>query len=81
MNNLTIKARLIMVIGLMSILAITLGVLGLNGMKKANEGLLTVYVDRTIPMGQLNEVKAKLLSNRLAITNSLGHLEKLYIMG
>ncbi len=71
LNNLTIKARLILVLGLMSLLAITLGVLGLNGMKKANEGLLTVYADRTIPMGQLAEIKAKLLANRLAITNAM----------
>ncbi len=71
LNNLTIKARLIFVVALMSVLAITLGLLGLNGMKKANEGLLTVYVDRTIPMGQLADINEKLLSNRLAITNSL----------
>ncbi len=71
LNNLTIKARLIFVLALMSVLAITLGVLGLNGMKKANEGLLTVYADRTIPVGQLAELRAKLLGNRLAITNSL----------
>ncbi|MFI3120630.1 MAG: methyl-accepting chemotaxis protein, partial [Methylococcaceae bacterium] len=71
LNNLTIKVRLILVVGLMLLLAITLGVLGLNGMKKANQGLLTVYVDRTIPMGQLAEIKAKLLSNRLAIVNAL----------
>jgi methyl-accepting chemotaxis protein len=71
LNNLTIKARLILVLSLMSLLAITLGVLGLNGMKKANEGLLTVYVDRTIPMGQLTEINAKLFSSRLAITNSI----------
>ena len=71
LNNLTIKARLILVVGLMSILAISLGVLGLNGMKKANEGLLTVYADRTVPMGQLAEINAKLLANRLAIINSM----------
>ena len=71
LNNLTIKARLILVMGLMSLLAVTLGALGLNGMKKANEGLRTVYLDRTIPMEQLAEIKAKLLGNRLAITNSL----------
>lgn len=71
LNNLTIKARLILVMGLMALLAIMLGGLGLNGMKKANEGLLTVYADRTIPMGQLAEINAKLLGNRLAITNAL----------
>ncbi len=71
LKNLTIKARLILVVGLMSVLAITVGVLGLNGMKKANQGLLTVYIDRTVPMGQLGEIKEKILDNRLAITNSL----------
>ncbi|MGZ8158893.1 MAG: methyl-accepting chemotaxis protein [Methylobacter sp.] len=71
LNNLTIKTRLILVVGLMSLLSITLGIIGLNGMKKANEGLLTVYADRTIPMGQLGEIRAKLLGNRLAITNTL----------
>jgi len=71
LNNLTIKARLILVVGFLSVLAVTLGVLGLNGMKKANEGLLTVYADRTIPMGQLAEIKANLLNNRLAIVNSM----------
>ncbi|MCF7965752.1 MAG: Tar ligand binding domain-containing protein [Methylobacter tundripaludum] len=71
LKNLTIKARLILVVGLMSVLAIALGALGLNGMKKANQGLLTVYVDRTVPMGQLGEINAKLLANRLAITNTL----------
>jgi PAS domain S-box-containing protein len=67
----TIKARLVLVMGLMAVLAITLGLLGLNGMKQTNQGLLTVYADRTIPMGQLADVKAKILSNRLAITNAL----------
>ncbi len=67
----TIKARLVLLVGLMSVLAITLGLLGLNGMKKANEGLRTVYEDRTIPMGQLAIIDSNLLENRLAIVNSL----------
>ncbi|TAK63973.1 Tar ligand binding domain-containing protein [Methylobacter sp.] len=71
LNNLTIKARLILVVGLMSLLAITLGILGLNGMKKANQGLLAVYADRTVPMGQLAEINSKLLDNRIAMVNSL----------
>ncbi|MFU8788180.1 MAG: methyl-accepting chemotaxis protein [Methylobacter sp.] len=71
LNNLTIKVRLIFVLGLMSVLAITVGIIGLDGMKKSNEGLLTVYADRTIPMGQLAVINAKLLSNRLAVTNAM----------
>ncbi|TAN66796.1 MAG: HAMP domain-containing protein [Methylobacter sp.] len=71
LNNLTIKARLILVVGLMSLLAVTLGIIGLNGMKKANEGLRTVYEDRTVPMGQLAIIDSNLIQNRLAIVNSL----------
>jgi PAS domain S-box-containing protein len=67
----TIKAKLISVIGILVLLSIALGLIGLNGMNKANQGLLTVYADRTIPIGQLAEIKAKLLENRLAIANSL----------
>jgi PAS domain S-box-containing protein len=72
----TIKARLILVVSLMSMLVITLGILGLNGMKKANQGLLTVYADRTIPVGQLAEIKAKILANRLELVNSLASKEE-----
>ncbi|MBL6988045.1 MAG: Tar ligand binding domain-containing protein [Methylobacter sp.] len=71
LNNLTIKARLILVVGLMSVLAITLGIIGLNGMKKSNEGLRSVYEDRTITMGQLAIVDSNLIENRLAMVNSL----------
>ncbi|MDO9141225.1 MAG: MCP four helix bundle domain-containing protein [Methylobacter sp.] len=71
LNNLTIKARLIIVVSLMSVLAVTLGGLGLNGMKKANEGLRTVYEDRAVPMGQIAEINGKLLDNRIAMGNSL----------
>lgn len=67
----SIKARLILIMALMAILSVTLGLLGLSGMKKANQGLLTVYADRTIPMAQLASINAKLLANRLAITNAL----------
>ena len=47
LNNLTIKSRLILVIGFLSLLAIALGVTGLIGMKKANDGLLRCI--RTAP--------------------------------
>ncbi len=66
-----IKGRLVIVVALMSFLSITLGLLGLDGMKKANDGLRTVYEDRTIPMAQLAIIDSNLLENRLAIVNSL----------
>jgi methyl-accepting chemotaxis protein len=71
LNNFTIKTRLILVMVIMSILAITMGVFGLNGMKQGNEGLLNAYGDGIVPLGQLTEIKAKLLGTRLTITNSL----------
>lgn len=67
----SIKARLILLVILMAALAAILGGMGLNGMKKADEGLLSVYQDRTVPMGQLAEIAAKLLDNRILIANSL----------
>ncbi|MGZ4976766.1 MAG: methyl-accepting chemotaxis protein [Methylobacter sp.] len=66
-----IKTRLILILGLMSLLAITLGVLGLSGMKKANEGLFAVYDDRTVTMGKLAQINAKLLDNRIVVVNGL----------
>ncbi|MGD9787955.1 MAG: Tar ligand binding domain-containing protein, partial [Sulfuricellaceae bacterium] len=52
-NNLTIKSRLIFLIGLMSVLLIGIGVLGLRGMSASNAGLATVYQDRLVPSSQL----------------------------
>lgn len=55
-NNLTIKTRLFLLIGLMSVVAISLSILGLRGMKKANDGLQTVYSDRVVPLKDLKVI-------------------------
>ena len=68
-NNLSIKSRLIFIIGLMSIFLLSIGLLGLNGINKANEGMRTVYEDRTIVLGQLDTIIRTLLSNRIAVTS------------
>jgi len=39
-------------------------------MSKANEGLRTVYEDRTIALGQIDHIESLLLKNRLAIAVS-----------
>ncbi|MGZ4955712.1 MAG: PAS domain-containing protein, partial [Methylobacter sp.] len=46
-KNLTINARLTTVIAIMSILLLIVGGMGLFGMSKANDGLRSVYEDRT----------------------------------
>ncbi len=70
-KNLNIKSRLTTVIATMSILLLVIGGMGLQGMSKANEGLRTVYEDRTIPMGQLASIQKLLLINRVRITSAL----------
>jgi len=76
LNNFSIKTRLILLISFMAVLAVMLGALGLFGIKKANEGLLAVYRQRTVPIEQIGAVRAKLLANRLAIVNSLASIEE-----
>lgn len=70
-KNLTIKSRLTFVIGLLSVLLVGIGLFGLYGMSKANDGLRTVYEDRTIPMGQLDKIVRLLNSNRINLLESL----------
>ena len=70
-KNLTIKMQLIALIGFMSMLLIGLGAAGLLGIRESNEGLRTVYENRTIPMSQLGEVRYLIASNRLAVESTL----------
>ncbi|MBI3431883.1 MAG: Tar ligand binding domain-containing protein, partial [Hydrogenophilales bacterium] len=67
----TIKSRLIFMLVFMAIMLIIGGFMGLGGMAKTEEGLRTVYEDRTIPLGQVSAIEAMLLKNRLAIAVSL----------
>lgn len=71
MNNLNISTRLLILIGLLSALLVAIGSLGLIGIEKSNDALRSTYEERTVPTGQLSEIKALLLRNRLAIAVSL----------
>jgi len=71
LNNMKISSRLIVMLVSLLVLAVVLGGMGLFGMNKANEGLRTVYEDRTIPTGQIAEIQKLLLINRLSIAVSL----------
>jgi methyl-accepting chemotaxis protein len=56
-HNLTLKAKIITLIVFMSILLLATAGIGVVGMYKSNIGLRTVYLDRTVPLGQLSEIK------------------------
>lgn len=70
-KNLNIQTRLTTVIAILSLLLLVVGGIGLFGMGKINEGLRTVYENRTIPMNQITAIQKLLMTNRLLITASL----------
>ena len=71
MNKLKISTRMILLIGVLATLLLAIGGVGLVGIGQSNAALLSVYEKRTVPMGQVAEIQALLLRNRLALTLSL----------
>ena len=68
MKNLKVTTRLGLLVGLLAILLLAMGLVGLVGISRANEGLRTVYLERTVPATQLGRIQSALLANRLAVT-------------
>ena len=62
LDNVRISTRLALLLTALCLLAAALGVAGLLGMQRANQGLNTVYQDRVVPLKQL-----KLVSDAYAI--------------
>ena len=71
MNNFKISTRLIILIGMMSVLLVAIGNVGLFGISKSNDALKTVYEDRTVATGQIASIQRDLLDIRLAIADAL----------
>lgn len=69
--KMTLKSRLSAVIGFLSLLSIGIGLLGLNGMSQANQGLKTVYEDRTVALEQVSRIDRLLVQNQLALAEAL----------
>jgi methyl-accepting chemotaxis protein-1 (serine sensor receptor) len=65
--NMTIRSRLIIVISFLSLIAAGSGMLGLHGMRYANDGLKTVYEDRALVLERIARIDALLLQNRLSL--------------
>lgn len=70
-KNLTVKSHLTFVISLLSLLMIVIGGLGLQGMRKSNEGLHSVYKDRTVTMSLLFHISELQRKNLILIAGSL----------
>ncbi len=79
MKNISIKMRLVVTLGIASLLLVVVGAVGLVGMNKVNESLRSVYEDRLVPVEQLTMIDRLILRNRLLIAVSLVTPEPGYI--
>jgi len=70
-NKLKISTRLSILIVAMGLLLLLIGGIGLYGIVQSDAALERVYKDRTVPIQQLGEVQYLIVSNRLAVANSL----------
>lgn len=65
LKNMTIKSKLALVIGMLSVLLVGVGALGLYGIDQSNDGLKTVYQDRTVVLGDLSLILDRMHRVRL----------------
>ena len=70
-NNLSIKARLVGVMGFLCVLLGVVGVAGLYALDKTNDAIKTVYDDRLVAIGQLDEVSTDLLEVQVALGSTI----------
>lgn len=77
LNDIKIKTRLITL--LLTLLAFELVIAGIDYYATSNtvKALNSVYIDRLIPVEQLNEIARKNLLNRIAIANGVTHPEEM----
>ncbi|WDZ95457.1 methyl-accepting chemotaxis protein [Herbaspirillum sp. WKF16] len=70
-SKLTIKARLIFVIGFLAILLVASGALGLASLKSTNTQMRSLYEDRLVALSQLEDVSAGLDTGRYGISTAI----------
>jgi methyl-accepting chemotaxis protein len=56
MKKMKLSTKLNIVSGILIAVAIVIGVIGIDGIRKTNEGLETVYKDRVVPLKQLKAI-------------------------
>jgi methyl-accepting chemotaxis protein-1 (serine sensor receptor) len=61
MNKFNISTRLFVLLGILIAMLLVGGAIGIGGLYKSNEGLRTVYEDRTVSLGQLDTVQNAVL--------------------
>jgi methyl-accepting chemotaxis protein len=71
LKNLSIKSRLTFVVGILSMLLLTIGVIGVVGMNKAKEGLRTEDEDLIVAWNRIHRVETMILDERLQLSLAL----------
>lgn len=71
LKNLTIKLRLIFVVGFLSLLAIAIGIQGLVNQGATNSSVKTLYEDRVVALGKLAKVVELIQQNQITIATAL----------
>jgi len=74
LNNMKISTRLVFLMTLLLVLAIVLGGVGIVGMGKTNDGLRSVYEDRTVPLmdlGLVIDMANRIRTNAVVAANAL----------
>src|SRR3569832_1099154 len=66
--NLSIKSRLVFVIGFLSVLLVGIGILGLTSLNSTNGALKSVYEDRTVALGQLARISMLVNQNQITLS-------------
>jgi methyl-accepting chemotaxis protein len=71
LKNITIKSRLVFVIAFLSIIMLIIGIGGVLGLSSVNASLKTVYEDRLVCVGQLDQVIRLINRNQIALASAL----------
>ena len=67
LKNLSIKARLIFVIGFLSVLLVGIGTMGLTSLSSTNGAFKSVYEDRMVALGKLERVSSLVNQNQITL--------------
>lgn len=67
LDKLKVSTRLNLLAGVLCVLLLLIGGVALFGLNRSNEALRTVYEDRTVALGQLAEINALILHNRVGV--------------
>jgi len=74
-NQLKISTRLVILVMTLSMMLLGGAAMGLYGITKGNDGLKSVYEDRTVPLAQLGRIMELVQTNMRLVSTSLTNVE------